>query len=118
MCASSREALLAAGPVVGEYGLETRRVVFDDHFDERGGRQVVLAQLVEQQHIGPQIRVLGAALQQRVEIALRGDVIDFFGGFGPHAFGQPRHTLEEGGSSGLIASRTNATTSLTCTASA
>ena len=58
-----REALLAAGPVVGEYGLETRRVVFDDHFDERGGRQVVLAQLVEQQHIGPQIRYLVQALR-------------------------------------------------------
>ena len=70
--------------------------MLDDHFDERGGRQVVLAQLVEQQHVGPQIRVLGAGFAQRIEIALRGDVIDFFGGFGPHALGQPRHTLEGG----------------------
>ena len=70
--------------------------MLDDHFDERGGRQVVLAQLVEQQHVGPQIRVLGAGFAQRVEIALSGDVIDFFGGFGPHALGQPRHTLEGG----------------------
>ena len=70
--------------------------MFDDHFDERGGRQVVLAQLVEQQHVGPQIRVLGAGFAQRIEIALCGDVIDFFGGFGPHALGQPRHTLEGG----------------------
>ena len=33
----------------------------------------MLAQLVEQQHIGPQIRVLGAGFAQRVEIALRED---------------------------------------------
>ena len=37
-----------------------------------------------------------AALEKGVEIALRGDVIDFFGGFGPYALGQPRHTLEGG----------------------
>lgn len=82
------------------------------------GVRLCSAQLVEQQHVGPQIRVLGAGFAQRVEIALRGDVIDFFGGFGPYALGQPRHTLEGGHVQRLIASRTNATTSLTCTASA
>ena len=64
-----RKALLTAGPVVGEDGLKAGRVVLNDHFDERGGRQVVLAQLVEQQHVRPQIRIFGAGFAQRVEIA-------------------------------------------------
>ena len=92
-----REALLAAGPVVGEYGLETRRVVLDDHFDERGGRQVVLAQLVSSSSMSDhESGYLVQALRSASKSPCAADVIDFFGGFGPHALGQPRHTLEGG----------------------
>ncbi|MFQ8736588.1 MAG: hypothetical protein ACLSAH_11760 [Bilophila wadsworthia] len=50
-------------------------------------------------------------------IALCGDVIDFSAVLVPTPLDSPA-TRSKGMSSGLIASRTNATTSLTCTASA
>ena len=87
---------LLAAAVVGEHGLQPGRVVLDDHFDECGGRQVVLAQLVEQEHVRPQVGILGAGFPQGVEIALRGDLVDLLGRLGAHALGEPGDALEGG----------------------